>query len=401
MLKTLQLSDNNWIERDALDIVNTLADQKFRTYLVGGCVRDFLAGVPPKDFDITTDAVPNQVKKNIRRAYIIGRRFRLVLVQRQNVQYEIATFRRDPSPEERLDEDVQNDNLFGEPEQDALRRDFTINALFYDPSTKTVLDYAKGLDDIDARTLRMIGDPTERILEDPIRILRALRLSHKLHFQIEPSLRLAISENHSSLIGAALPRIREDFLKILRLPCPERCLLEMYDLGIMKSIFPSLDKIFENQDSIDTFESSLSRGVYLVENPDDPKELFLNLAYAMLKAKSIEQNTNVWNDDLFEQLYTAFKDEFGMFKAEIEFIRASLNLVPAFKNIENFLKRGRKRQHSFIANESFPYALKVAHWDYYINTEVFMNWRDLYKREIPKLVIYDIEKMRTKYRKKR
>jgi poly(A) polymerase len=400
MLKTLQLSSNNWIDDDALQIVENLTAAKFRTYLVGGCVRDYLAGVPPKDFDIVTEAKPQDVKKNVRKAYIIGKRFRLVLVQRQGIQYEVATFRRDPTKAEKLDEDISNDNLFGEPEQDALRRDFTINAMFYDPSTKTVLDYAGGLEDIDSRSLRMIGDPVERILEDPVRILRALRLSHKLHFQIEPSLRKAIEDNHECLKEAALPRIREDLLKILRLPSPERCLIESYDLGVVKTCFPLLHDIFSDDSTSDLFELTLARSYQVVEDSCDPKELYIALVYSILKALSHEKDTPVWDDDLFEEIYPALKNQFGIFKSEIEFVRNTIQMVPAFMRLENFLKRGRKRQASFLSNECFPYALKLAHWDYYIDTDTSFSWRDMYRRELPKMVQKDIEKLKTKYRRR-
>ena len=401
MSDQMKLSDNKWIEKDALEICENLADAEYTSYLVGGCVRDYLAGVPPKDFDIVTDALPNQVKKIIPRSYVIGKRFRLVLVHRQNIQYEVATFRRNPTKAEASDEDVQNDNLFGEPEQDAKRRDFTINGLFYDTQKKEVIDYVGGLKDIEERTLRMIGDPVERVLEDPIRILRALRLSHKLHFQIESELRQAIMDHHSSLETAALPRIREDLLKILRLPAPEKCLIEFFDLGVTKTCFPLLNSIYENQKQSETFEASLSRAIYLVEDYSDPKELFLCFAYSIVKAISFDKGLDVADPDVFDSVEAAFKEQFGMFKSEIEFVRKNIQLISSFTRLESFIKRGRRRQSNFLSHECFPYALKLAHWDYFINAETYLQWQDLYRRDIPLMVEKDIESMRKKYSRNR
>ena len=390
----LKLNENHWIDKDALDICKNLSEAGHTAYLVGGSVRDYLAGVPPKDFDIATDALPNQVKKLISRAYVIGKRFRLVLVHRHNVQYEVATFRRNPTHAEADDEEVQNDNLFGEPEQDAKRRDFTINAMFYDPKTKQVIDYVDGLKDIDARVLRMIGDPVERILEDPIRILRALRLSHKLHFQIEENLRMGIANHHACLAEAALPRIREDLLKILRLPAPERCLLECHDLGVMKTCFPLLQSIYMDQEQSEIFETSMHRAVHFIEDYSDPKEQFLCFTYAILKALSANTDKEIWDDELFDSIENSLKNEFGVFKSEVEFIRKNMQLISSFSRIENFIKRGRRRQTNFLSHEAFPYALKLAHWDYYIDSETYLNWQDLYRRDIPHMVEKDIEKMK-------
>ena len=383
-----------------MEIIESLTDHDYTAYLVGGCVRDFLAGVPPKDFDITTNALPNQIKKSVRRAYVIGRRFRLVLVHRDNIQYEVATFRREPTKEELADEDIQNDNLFGEPEQDALRRDFTINALFYDPETKTVIDYADGLKDIDDRCLRIIGDPKTRIIEDPIRILRALRLSHKLSFQIEPSLRKAIAENHSCLQSSPLPRIREDLLKILKLKEPSRCLLEAYDLGIVETCFPLLQKIFDDPEMCEAFTTSLNRAEQLLEEASEPKEVLLGFAYSIIKAINVHKDLELWDTELHEEVYEAFKDEFGMFKAEIEFLRKAIRTLPSMTRLESFLNRGRKRQFNFLADEVFPYTLKLANWDFYITRKQYQIWLDLYRRELPKMVQKDVEKIKARYRKR-
>ncbi|MGZ3743745.1 MAG: poly(A) polymerase, partial [Pseudobdellovibrionaceae bacterium] len=156
----------DWIDPYARDIVRILQDEGFETYLVGGCVRDLLAGIHPKDFDIATNAHPNQVRRKIPQAYVIGKRFRLVLVRRGDQQFEVATFRRAISAEELEDSEAEiiGDNYFGSCEEDAKRRDFTVNALFYDPIQQKILDYCEGLKDVENRTLRMIGDSVVRFI---------------------------------------------------------------------------------------------------------------------------------------------------------------------------------------------------------------------------------------------
>src|SRR6267154_883242 len=159
-----------------------------RAYLVGGAVRDLLLGIEPKDFDVATDATPEQVKSHFRRAIIIGRRFRLVHVMFGSETIEVSTFRAYDTGERDTDEHgrVLADNVFGQQHEDAARRDFTINALYYDPTTGEVLDYTDGVRDIERCRLRITGAPETRYREDPVRMLRAVRFAAKLGFEIDP-----------------------------------------------------------------------------------------------------------------------------------------------------------------------------------------------------------------------
>src|ERR671927_432652 len=196
------LSRSN-IDPDALKVLYRLRQADYIAYLVGGSVRDLLLGRRPKDFDIGTSAHPYQVKKLFRNCWIIGRRFRLAHVKFGNKVIEVATFRRQLEPGEEVVQDgvpapdpttsegqhlIHRDNTFGTPEEDAFRRDFTINALFYDIATFSIIDYVGGLEDLQARVIRSIGDPEVRFLEDPVRMLRAIALAARLGFAIEPTL---------------------------------------------------------------------------------------------------------------------------------------------------------------------------------------------------------------------
>src|SRR3977135_2784556 len=210
------------IDPDALKVLYRLHQNNYVAYLVGGSVRDLLLGRRPKDFDIGTSAHPYQIKRLFRNCSIIGRRFRLAHVRFGNKTIEVATFRRQltaaelAAPEE-LPEQVgipltdaadadrllHRDNTFGTPEEDAFRRDFTINALFYDIADFSVIDYTGGLRDLDARVIRCIGDPTERFQEDPVRMIRAVSMASRLDFTVDPPIDAAIAAHRDELAHSA------------------------------------------------------------------------------------------------------------------------------------------------------------------------------------------------------
>ena len=191
-------------------------DQRgFEAYLVGGCVRDLLLGLRPKDYDIATEARPQQVKRTFpRNSRIIGRRFKLAHLHfHGNTKIlEVSTFRRTPQAENQdsaeADLLIRHDNEFGTAEEDALRRDFTVNALFLDVSRNCILDYTNGLEDLYNRTIRTIGDPRVRFREDPVRILRAAKFAGRLSFHVEPETLAAMAEVAPDLVRAAPPRVR-------------------------------------------------------------------------------------------------------------------------------------------------------------------------------------------------
>lgn len=371
----------SWIDPDALQIVRTLQKAGFTTYLVGGCVRDLLTGIHPKDFDIATNAEPNQVKKKVHNSYIIGRRFRLVLVRRGSNQFEVATFRRESTPEDfeglAEDEKPSGDNFFGTPEQDAIRRDFTINALFYDSVKDELIDFVNGLADIDARIIRMIGDPTQRILEDSIRSLRAIRLAHKLNFVIEDSLRQAMQENGEALGKSILPRRREEYLKILRLPNPSLVFVELFDLGLLSYIFPTLHQIFQDPRRLEIFSEELELIHKIVENPTLPSHMYTAFLAAFRKSAEGLNNLEELEDALM-------KNELGMFKNEISFVQGVFDFQKNLLEPDIFLRRGSRRQRAFIDNEFFPLALSLSIEDRSMTTSNSWFWREyLSYREAP------------------
>ncbi|HEY7185706.1 MAG TPA: polynucleotide adenylyltransferase PcnB [Vicinamibacterales bacterium] len=250
------------IDPDALKVLYRLHHSHYVAYLVGGSVRDLLLGRTPKDFDIGTSAHPYQVKKLFRNCWIIGRRFRLAHVRFGNKTIEVATFRRlvgadeleapaDAPPEttaadvpgehgaadvDAHDRLVHRDNTFGTPEEDAFRRDFTINALFYDIGTFSIIDYTGGLADLRDGLIRCIGNPRERFQEDPVRMLRAVAMAARLDFRIDPPIDEAVTSTRDEIARSAPARLIEEFYKLLRSGSSERAFQMLAERGLLEPI---------------------------------------------------------------------------------------------------------------------------------------------------------------------
>ena len=254
------------IDPDALKVLYRLHENGYTAYLVGGSVRDLLLGRRPKDFDVGTSAQPHQIKKLFRNCWIIGRRFRLAHVKFGPKVIEVATFRRQvpvadgdiepadapggaeitednrgnmtmPAARDRL---IYRDNTYGTPEEDAFRRDFTVNALFYDISNFSIIDYVGGLRDLDARVIRSIGDPDVRFLEDPVRMLRAVVLAARLEFEIDPPILESIATYKHEISQSAPARLVEEYYKILRSGHAEAAFNQLRSTGLLKAITPEL-----------------------------------------------------------------------------------------------------------------------------------------------------------------
>ncbi len=262
------------VDQRAIDVVHTLKQAGFEAYIVGGAVRDLLVGLRPKDFDVATNATPEQVKGLFRRAFIIGRRFRIVHVVfgrgREHEVIEVSTFRAyldnaaagQVSGNERTSKSelagmthavdasgrVLRDNVWGPQEHDAVRRDFTINAMYYDPETQIVVDYHGGIKDSGKRVLRMIGDPAQRYREDPVRIIRAVRFSAKLKalgFTIEPKTAAPLVTMRGLLADVPQSRLFDEMLKLLQTGHSLATIAQLEELGLGQGIYPLLDLVVE------------------------------------------------------------------------------------------------------------------------------------------------------------
>lgn len=232
---------------NAVRVTQTLQEAGFNAFVVGGAVRDLLLGHKPKDFDIATNATPEQIKRLFRRAFIIGKRFQIVHVMLGQEQLEVTTFRGASSDGSPKDEHgrVLRDNTFGEQHEDAVRRDFTVNAMYYDPASQTVLDYHGGIADIRNKTLRMIGVPEARFREDPVRLLRVVRFAAKLCFTIDPATRAPLQVMAPLIDNVPAARVFDEMLKLLMSGHALACLRQLRHEGLHHGLLPLLDVVLE------------------------------------------------------------------------------------------------------------------------------------------------------------
>ncbi len=240
------------IDADALKVLYRLQQFNYTAYLVGGSVRDLLLQRRPKDFDVGTNAHPYQIKKLFRNCWIIGRRFRLAHVRFGTKAIEVATFRRHVLPgtenepataeESPTDLQIRHDNTFGTPEEDAFRRDFTINALFYDIATFSIIDYVGGLQDLRDRIIRSIGDPSNRFQEDPVRMFRAVAFAARLGFELDRPVVEGIRANRHLIANASPARLIEEYYKVLRSGAAEKTFRLLAHHGLLEQITPELHR---------------------------------------------------------------------------------------------------------------------------------------------------------------
>lgn len=232
--------DKSKISPNALHTLKILQQNGYKAYIVGGAVRDLLIGRKPKDFDVVTDATPSIIRRLFRKARIIGRRFKIVHIQYVNEIIECATFRALPDPKNKNEQLLIRDNTFGTESEDAVRRDFTINALFYDPLSDKIIDYTNGLKDIKKKKIRIIGDADVSYLEDPVRMIRALKYSATTNFQIDKVTYNRINKHSNEIAKCAKARIIEEIYKILRSGNAIQILYHFIKTKLLKNLIPEL-----------------------------------------------------------------------------------------------------------------------------------------------------------------
>ena len=239
------------IDQGAIKVLYRLHQAGFRACLVGGSVRDLLLGRRPKDFDVATSARPGEVRKLFRNSRIIGRRFRLAHIYFRDGIVEVSTFRRDPDPEAQASAPgellITNDNVFGTPREDAFRRDFGINALFYDIADYSVIDYVGGIEDLERRTIRVIGDPDLRFREDPVRMTRACELAARLDFTIEAATQDGIRRHAAEILKAAPARLTEEIGQLLRCGHSGSAMQWMLELGMLDIALPEVEAFLDTR----------------------------------------------------------------------------------------------------------------------------------------------------------
>ncbi len=287
------------INSSALKVLNGLKAAGYESFLVGGCVRDLLLGREPKDFDVVTDARPEEVRKLFSNARLIGRRFQLVHVRFGREIIEVATFRAAPGDDEDMEQELSDegrilrDNVFGSQKEDALRRDFTINALYYDARDYSIVDYVDGIKDIHDGVLRVIGSPTVRYREDPVRMLRAVRFAAKLGFRLSPEAEQPIHELGARLDDVPPARQFEEVLKLFH----SGCAIETFELlrhyNLFQYLFPLTEKSMTKEEQgfpLALIPKALSNTDDRINNgkPVTPAFLFAVMLWYPMKQK-VEQ----------------------------------------------------------------------------------------------------------------
>ena len=350
------------IDKKARVILEALAQAGYEAYLVGGGVRDLMLGLHPKDFDIATSATPEQVKEVLPSTRIIGRRFRLAHVHFGRLYYEVATFRapHDESDKGQIGNDgrIIHDNVFGSLEEDAVRRDFTVNALFYDLKTAEVIDFVGGVEDLKNRHLRMIGDPVVRYREDPVRMIRAIRFSVKLNLDIEPASDVPILELSHLLESIAPARLFEEVLKLFHSGNAVAMLERLRTYGLFKRLFPLADESLQ-QDEPDGSYTKLVK--FALTNTDRRIKAGLPVTpaflFAVLLWKNVRDGSLMYRElgnPALQSVHMAVSDAFAEQVKSISVPRRFSNMTREIWILQGrFQFKNQRRVFSLLENKRF------------------------------------------------
>jgi poly(A) polymerase len=285
--------DKRLVSRNAVKVCEVLQQKGFDAYIVGGAVRDLMIGLEPKDFDVATNATPDQIRPLFRRARIIGRRFQLVHVVFGSEIIETSTFRAPAHAAQSTDDHgrILRDNDFGSHPQDAARRDFTINALYYNPVNEEVIDFHQGVPDLNKRVVRIIGNPQLRYREDPVRMLRAVRFAVKLNGSIETESRKPIKSMADLIDNVPASRLFDEMLKLLTCGHALECLKQLRTNGLHQGLLPLLDVVLEQPSGAAFVQLALDRTDHRVRSgkPVSPSFLFAALLWQQVELRWREQ----------------------------------------------------------------------------------------------------------------
>ncbi|MEC8025738.1 MAG: polynucleotide adenylyltransferase PcnB [Myxococcota bacterium] len=374
----------NRVDEDAYAVCQRLTEAGFTTYLVGGCVRDILLERHPKDFDVGTLATPQEVRKLFRNCRIIGRRFKLAHVVFGAKIIEVATFRGtvDLDSEDDGDPLIRSANNFGTPEEDAIRRDFTINALFYDPVHRQIFDHVGGYKDLLSRTLRTIGPAEVRFREDPVRILRAVKFASRLGFDLADETRQAMTDVATDIQKCSVPRVTEEIYRLAESGHARGAFELMYELNILPILLPEISEHIDADrddylrflgylDDLRAAHGALPRDFVLAA-------LYYPLALRVLAAQFVEAGpgwgrvVEDWFHPIGVRMHIAVKHRHRL--------RALVNLVGRFMSPTKRLRRHRLGHHDQRALPQALSLLRLHHRTYGGVAEAYEEWREFAER---------------------
>lgn len=374
---------------NAVQALYRLKRQGFTAYLVGGCVRDLLLGREPKDFDLVTDATPGQVKRLFRNCRLVGRRFRLAHLHFADEIVEVATFRA-AEPDEPAEEEllpvaaaipdsvmvksarpprhlkseegvVLRDNVFGNPVEDALRRDFTVNALLYDIGDFSLIDYTGGINDLKRGVIRTIGDPAERFTEDPVRMLRAVRFAAMLGFTIEEATWNALARQSATITRAAPPRLYEEVLKLFLCGEGEKGYQLLRRSGLLAALFPCFSNWLD-QESEGFPHARIGLALDWIDRQVlDGEKVPPQLLLALMFGEYLEEKGEVFRGSgapLQQSLDMATAEWLGELSVTVLIPhKVGMQVRDILSNLRRFRKTPGKHAFSFISRHSFAASL--------------------------------------------
>ena len=370
------------IDQDALRVLYRLDKLGYTAYLVGGGVRDLLLGRTPKDFDVGTSAKPNEVKHAFRNCFLIGRRFRLAHVRFGQKVIETATFRQNSQTVgeiiEHAAEGPFEDNTFGTPETDAYRRDFTVNGLFYNIRDFSVIDWVGGLEDLDRKLIRSIGDPMIRFREDPVRMMRAIKFASRLDFTIEKGTEKAIRKLHGIILSASEPRVCEEVFRLFPYGKSEVAFRMMWEYGLLGDLMPELAAFIKKDGgqksrtwrylaTLDRYERSMMKQGY--EVPNGLRAAVLHAAWA--------HDTPGHSREIMGTMLKSLKIP------KATYFTAVL-MIDSVKRLSRPPDKNRRR---FLRNRDFPDALdfnRIVARAEDKSEQVLDQWQNLYNEETSK-----------------
>ncbi|GEM_PF-256417 len=375
------------IDPDAKRVIYTLCNNDFTAYLVGGGVRDLLLGRKPKDFDISTSARPEQVRKLFKKCFLIGRRFRLAHIKFGNKIIETSTFRRTPDntvdpndPEADLFQ--RDDNQFGTPEEDALRRDFTVNGLFYDIENFTVIDYVGGIDDLKQKRIRSIGDPCIRFREDPVRMIRAIRFASRLDFEIDPVDLDAIGKHKDELAKASPARLLEEIFRLFAFSAGEKAVGLLESTGVLEVILPEISQYLKSTADASPFWRRLAA---LDHGDTVLAEATPSLILAAIIAEPMRQAIKGIFDP--RQRTEKIRGVLGSLSSRLQVPRKMKDrIIRVLTSQSRFTNPGRKRATETLVNQEwFPEALAFAEMEAIVDGKPLTSlnpWHEKYAEKI-------------------
>lgn len=385
------------LDQDAVRVVSRLKRHGHEAYLVGGCVRDLLIGRTPKDFDVATSARPRQIKRIFRNSRIIGRRFKLAHIIFGERIIETSTFRQRPSQDRNGADDellITSDNEFGTAEEDAYRRDFTINGLFFDPERHEVIDYVGGLEDLDDRSIRTIGDPHIRFKEDPVRIMRAIKFASRLEFRIEDETWDALGDCMDQLRLGAPPRVLEELMRLLRSGHAHEAMRMLHARHGFPIVVPEIARYLEEERAdradgpinVEHFWRSLEALDALVEDGLEPSgALCLATMFHHPIDREIDPDRRR-REHPHPDLVSIAEDVFDGFARRTRLSRRDTARTKRLSvSLRRFLKGVGRRQKviSFVRQETFVEALTLLHIHCMAHDEhwdAYYDWVGQYRR---------------------